>query len=95
MMNHFPRARRLVLLRWTLLGLAVLASAAAVAVVVFAASLFTEGYSGGGNPESIAALAFPIAFLVLTLVGFPVAVVCAASWTGYRAAVRKSRQLAP
>jgi hypothetical protein len=95
MMNHFPRARRLVLLRRTLLGLAVLASAAAVAVVVFAAYLFTEGYSGGGNPQSIAALAFPIAFLVLTVIGFPVAVVCAASWTGYLAAARKSRQLSP
>jgi ABC-type polysaccharide/polyol phosphate export permease len=95
MMKLPSRAQRLVLLRRALLACSVLASAAAAAVVVFAAYLFTEGYSGGGNPQSIAALAFPIAFLVLTLVGFPVAVVCAASWTGYRAAVRKSRQLSP
>jgi Flp pilus assembly protein protease CpaA len=92
MMNLPSRAQRLVLLRRTLLAFSVLASAAAAAVVVFAAYLFTEGYSGGGDPQSVAPLAFPLAFLILVVVGLPVAVVCAASWTGYLAAARKSRQ---
>jgi len=90
MMNHFPAARRLVLLRRALLALAV--RAAAVTVAGFAGYLIIEGYSGGGDPQSVAPLAFPIAFLVLAVVGLPVAVVCAATWTGYVAAARKSRQ---
>jgi hypothetical protein len=92
MMNLPARAARLVLLRRALLAFAVLASAAAAAVVGFAAYLFTEGYSGGGDPQSVAPLAFPLAFLILAVVGLPAAVVCAASWTGYLAASRKSRQ---
>ena len=92
MMNHFPAARRLVLLRRALLALAVLASAAAVTVAGFAGYLIIEGYSGGGDPQSVAPRAFPIAFLVLAVVCLPVAVVCAATWTGYGAAARKSRQ---
>jgi hypothetical protein len=91
MTNHFPRARRLALLRWALLALAVLASAAAAVVVGFAGYLIIEGYSGGGA-QSVAPLAFPIAFLVLAVAGLPVAAVCAATWTGYLAAARKSRQ---
>jgi len=82
-----------VLLRRALLALAVGVSAAAAAVLVFAAYLFTEGYSGGGNPQSVAPLAFPLAFLVLTVVGLPVALACAASWIGYLAAARRSRSL--
>jgi hypothetical protein len=93
MMNDSSRARRLVLLRRALLALAVLVSAAAAAVLVFAASLFTEGYSDGGSPQSVAALAFPLAFLVLAIVGLPVALACAASWIGYLAAARRSRGL--
>jgi len=93
MMNHFPPARRLLLLRRFLLMLAVLASAAAVTVVGFAGYLFVEGYSGGGDPQSVAPLAFPIAFLVLAVFGLPAAVVCAATWTGYRVAARRSREL--
>ena len=81
------------LLRRALLALAVGVSAAAAAVLVFAAYLFTEGYSGGGNPQSVAPLAFPLAFLVLTVVGLPVALACAASWIGYLAAARRSRSL--
>jgi hypothetical protein len=92
MMNLPSRAQLLVLLRRALLAFSVLASAAAAAVLVFAAYLFTEGYSGGGNPQSVAPLAFPLAFLILAVVGLPAAVVCAASWTGYLAASRKSRQ---
>jgi hypothetical protein len=92
MTNHFPRARRLALLRWALLALAVLASAAAAVVVGFAGYLIIEGYSGGGGAQSVAPLAFPIAFLVLAVAGLPVAAVCAATWTGYLAAARKSRQ---
>jgi drug/metabolite transporter (DMT)-like permease len=81
-----------VLLRRVLLGLAVLAAAA---VVGFAVYLFIQGYPGGGNPQSIAALAFPIALGVLTVVGLPVALVCAATWAGYFSAARRSRQLSP
>jgi hypothetical protein len=90
--NLRTRARRLVLLRRALLAFAVLASVAAAAVVGFAAYLFAEGYSGGGDRQSVPPLAFPLAFLVLAVVGLPAAVVCAASWTGYLAASRKSRQ---
>ena len=93
MMNDSSRATRLVLLRRSLLALAVLASAAAAAVVVFAAYLFTEGYSGGGSAQSAAPLAFALAFLVLAVVGLPVALICAASWSGYLAAARRSRGL--
>jgi hypothetical protein len=92
MMIHFPRARQLVLLRRALLALAVLASAAAATVVGFAVYLVVEGYSGGADPQSVAPLAFPIAFLVLAVFGLPVVLICAATWTGYAAAVRKSRQ---
>ena len=93
MMNDSSRAVRLVLLRRSLLALAVLASAAAAAVVVFAAYLVNEGYSGGGNAQSVAPLAFPLAFLVLAVVGLPVALICAASWIGYLSAARRSRSL--
>ena len=93
MMNDSARATRLVLLRRFLLALAVGVSAAAAAVLVFAAYLFTEGYSGGGNPQSVAPLAFPLAFLVLATVGLPVAAACAASWIGYLAAARRTRSL--
>ena len=93
MMNDSSRATRLVLLRRALLALAVLVSAAAAAVFVFAAYLFTEGYSGGGSAQSAAPLAFPLAFLVLAIVGLPVALACAASWIGYLAAARRSRGL--
>jgi FtsH-binding integral membrane protein len=93
MMNDSARATRLVLLRRFLLALAVLVSAVAVAVVGFAGYLFTEGYSGGGSSQSVAPLAFPLAFLVLAIVGLPVALACAASWIGYLAAARRSRSL--
>jgi hypothetical protein len=93
MMNDSSQATRLVLLRRALLGLAVLVSAAAAAVLGFAGYLFTEGYSGGGNPQSVAPLAFPLAFLVLAIVGLPVALACAGCWIGYLAAARRSRSL--
>ena len=92
MINFPSRAQRLVLLRRALLGFSVLASAAAATVVGFAAYLFTEGYSGGGDPQSVAPLLFPFAFLILAVVGLPASVLCAASWTGYLAMARKSRQ---
>jgi hypothetical protein len=92
MMNDSQRAARLVLLRRALLALAVLVSAAAT-VLGFACYLLAEGYSGGGGPQSVAPLAFPIAFLVLAVVGLPVALACAASWIGYLAAARRSRGL--
>jgi hypothetical protein len=95
MINFPSRAQRLVLLRRALLGFSVLASAAAATVVGFAAYLFTEGYSGGGDPQSVAPLLFPLAFLILAVVGLPASLLCAASWTGYLAAARKSRQPCP
>jgi len=94
MMNHFPQARRLALPRRALLAIAVLASAAAAVVIALVDYLFAEGFSGGGNPQSVAPLAFPIAFLILAVVGLPVAVFCAATWTGYFAAARRSRRAA-
>jgi hypothetical protein len=91
--NDSSRATRLILLRRALLALAVLVSAAAAAVFGFAGYLFAEGYSGGGNPQSVAPLAFPLALLILAIVGLPAAVACAASWFGYLAAARRSRSL--
>jgi drug/metabolite transporter (DMT)-like permease len=87
-----PRARRFVLLRRALLAFAVLASAAVAAVLGFAVLLFAEGYSGGSNPQSVAALAFPLSFLVVIIVGLPAALVCAVAWASYFAVVRRSRQ---
>lgn len=92
MTNYQSRARWLALLRWVLLALAVLASAAAFAVIMFAVYLFSEGYSGGGDPQSVAPLAFPLAFGVLAVVGLPTALACAAAWTGYVTVTRKSRR---
>ncbi len=93
MLNDPPRVTRLVLLRRALLALAVLTSAAAAVVLGFAACLFAQGYSGGSDPQSVAALAFPLSFLVLAVVGAPVTLACAASWAGYLAAARKSGRL--
>jgi hypothetical protein len=92
MSNNLPPARRLVLLRGALLALAVLASAAVVAVAGFAVYLVAEGYSGGSDPRSVAPLAFPLSFLVLVVAGLPATVVCAAAWAGYSAVARKSRR---
>jgi hypothetical protein len=93
MMPEDPsRPRRLVLLRWALLAFAVLASAAVVAVLGFAVYLFAQGYSGGSDPQSVAALAFPLSFLVVIVVGLPVALICALAWAGYFAAARRSRR---
>jgi hypothetical protein len=84
--------RRLVLVQRALLGFAVLASAAAAVVFGFALYLFAGGYSGGSNPESISALAFPLSFLVVIVVGLPAALVCALAWAGYLAAARRTRR---
>jgi ABC-type polysaccharide/polyol phosphate export permease len=93
MLTHPPRATRHVPLRWGLLALAVLTSAAAVIVLGFVAYLFAQGYSGGNNPQSVAPLAFPLSFLILVVVGIPVTLVCAVSWAGYLAAARKNHRL--
>jgi hypothetical protein len=92
MINESSRAGRLVLLRRALLALALLVSAAAAVVLGFAVYLFIAGYSGGGGPQSVAPLAFPIALGIFALVGLPVALACAGSWIGYFAAARRSRQ---
>jgi hypothetical protein len=91
MLNDPPRASRLALLRTALLALAILASAAVVAVLGFAAYLFTEGYSGGSDPEGLLSLAFPLALLVLVVGGLPAMLACAASWFGYLTVARKRR----
>ena len=75
-----------------LFGFAVLASAAAAVVFGFALYLFAAGYSGGGDPQSISALAFPLSFLVIIFVGVPTALVCALAWAGYLAAARRCRR---
>src|ERR1700722_20824513 len=91
MINLPSRAQRLVLLRRPLLAFSVPASAAAAAVVGFAASLFAGGYSGGGDPQSVAPLLFPLAFLILAVVGLPASLLCAASSTVYLAAAHHTR----
>ena len=93
MMSYPPRAARDVILRRALLAVAVLTSAAAVVVVGFAVSLFASGYSGDGDPQSMSGLAFPIAFLILGVVGLPLMLASAASWAGYLSAARKNRRL--
>lgn len=93
MLNDPPRATRLVLLRGALLAFAMLTSAAAAAVLGFAAYLFAEGYSGGSNPQSVAPLAFPLSLLILAFAGIPLTLVCAGSWAGYLSAARKIRRL--
>jgi hypothetical protein len=93
MTKNPPRATRLVLLRGTLLASGVLTAAAAAGTVGFAAYLFAEGYSGGSSQQSVAPLAFPLALLILAVVGMPLTLACALSWAGYRAAARKNRQL--
>jgi hypothetical protein len=92
MKDGSPPSRWLVVLRWTLLGLAVLASAATAVVLLFAIYLFGEGYSGGNNPESVAPLAFPLAFLIYAFVGVPTGLVCAAAWLGYFATTSRIRR---
>jgi hypothetical protein len=93
MLNDPPRAARLGLLRGALLTFAVLTSVVAAVVVGFAAYLFAEGYSGGSSQQSVAALAFPLAFLILAVAGLPLTLACAVSWAGYLSAARKNRQL--
>ena len=84
------RIRRLATLRWVLFAFALLTSAGAVAVAAFAVSLLVTGFSGGSNPESINALAIPIAFVVI-IAGAPVALVCALTWVAYFKVKRSSR----
>jgi drug/metabolite transporter (DMT)-like permease len=92
MMKNVPRATWLTLLRRTLLTLAVLTSAAAAVVVGYAAAVFVSGYDGGNDPESLTAIAFPIAMLIFGIAGVPLIFASAASWVGYSAVARKSRQ---
>jgi hypothetical protein len=87
-----PPPEWLVLLRWALLGLAVLASAAVVVLFGYVVYTFAYGYSGGDNPESIAPLAIPLSILVWIFVGVPVALVCALAWAGYAAVARRCRR---
>jgi hypothetical protein len=93
MTTDSSRARRLKLLRGALLAFAVLASAAAAIVVGFAAYLFVGGYSGGGDPQSVAPLLIPFSLLILAYVGLPASLVCAAGWIGYAAVDRKIHEI--
>ena len=76
------------LLRRVLLGFSVLTSAAVAAVAGFTACLFSEGYSSGGDPQSVTPLAFPLSLLVLLVAGLPATLACAATWAGYFAVAR-------
>jgi hypothetical protein len=92
-LNHPPRATRLVLLRGVLLALAVLTSAAAAAAAGFAAYLFVQGYSGGGSQPSAAPLAFPLSFLILVVAGLPLTLAGFLFWAGYVTTARRLRRL--
>jgi Na+/proline symporter len=87
------RLRRLVVLRWILLVLAVLLSAAVVVVLGFAVYLLIGGYSGGNNPESVAPVLIPIALGVGILVGVPAVLLCALAWAGYQEVTRRTRRI--
>jgi hypothetical protein len=79
------RAWRSLLLNRTLLVLAVLASAATVAILGFLVDLFIAGYSGGNDPTSVAPLAFPVAILGFVIAGIPALVISALLWLTYAA----------
>lgn len=93
MMTYPPRATRHMILRRALLTFAVLTAAAGAVVTGFAVYLFIGGYSGANDPQSVSGLLFPIALLIFGVVGVPLLLACAASLAGYRAMVRKDRQL--
>jgi drug/metabolite transporter (DMT)-like permease len=92
MLDDSRPPRWLVVLRWALLGLAVIASVATALILGYAVYLFILGYSGGNNPESDAPLAFPIAIAIYAFVGVPTALVCALAWAGYYAVTRRIRR---
>src|SRR5215469_7421730 len=73
------------LLSKILLVLSAIASLAVVVIVLFVVYLFIGGYSGGNNPTSVNGLLFPLAFLLLGLVGLPSMLVCGLLWAGYAA----------
>ena len=81
------------LLRRTLLALAVLTTAATAVVIGFAANLLVQGYSGSNDPQSVSALAIPLAFIILGAAGLPLTLASAGAWAGYLTAARKHRQL--
>jgi 1,4-dihydroxy-2-naphthoate octaprenyltransferase len=93
MLNNPPRSTRLAMVRGALLAFAVFTSAAAAAVLGFAAYLFAAGYSGGSSQQGVAPLAFLLSFLILAVVGMPLMLACALSWAGYLNAARKNHQL--
>jgi hypothetical protein len=77
------------LLTWLLLGLSVLATGAAIVLFCYLINLWVAGYSGGGNPTSISALAFPLAMLVFLVFETPAVIVSGLFWVAYRAAIRR------
>jgi hypothetical protein len=78
------------LLTWLLLGLSVLATGAAIVLFCYLINLWVAGYSGGGNPASISALAFPLAMLVFLVFEIPAVIVSGLFWVAYRAASARS-----
>ncbi len=76
-----------------LLVLASLASAGTVVILVFIVNLFLAGYSGGNNPQSINALAFPLSFFFFVIAGVPAVLISAGLWVGFGiTAARTSRR---
>jgi hypothetical protein len=78
--------------RWTLLVLAVLCSAAVAVVAGFAGYVFAQGYSGGSDPQSVSGLAFPLSLVILIAGGVPAALACAGAWIGYFLVSRNRRR---
>jgi hypothetical protein len=78
-------------LTWLLFGLFVLASAAAIVLFCYLVGLWVAGYSGGSNPTSISALAFPLAMLFFVFFEIPAVIVSVLLWVAYRAAFRRCR----
>jgi hypothetical protein len=75
--------QRHTLLTKVLLALAVLVSAGTAVILGFLVQLFLAGYSGGNNPQSVAPLAFLLAFLGFAFVGAPAVAITAALWVAF------------
>jgi 1,4-dihydroxy-2-naphthoate octaprenyltransferase len=74
-----------------LLGLAALASAGTLVILGFLVNLFAAGYSGGNNPQSVAPLAFVVAFIGFVAVGVPAILVTAGLWVGFVRSATRTR----
>ena len=101
--DAIQRAWRSALLNVTLLVLAVLASAATVAILGFLINLFIQGYLSGNDPTGLGGLAVFLALVGYYIVGIPALLICTLLWLAYRASsaararahARPHRQLTP